>query len=81
VGTGLQVAPPSGEWQSVKARNTWRAMPEEHKNELRGYVRHAALIAAAVQRLLPYESAGNVIATLSTEVSAHVNQELLRFRP
>jgi hypothetical protein len=79
-GTGLQIAPPPDERESVKASSTWQAMTEEHKNDLRSYVRQAALIAAAVQHLLPHDSAHNIIATLSTEVSAHVNHELLRFR-
>jgi hypothetical protein len=54
-------------------------MTEEHRTALGNKVRQAALIAIAIQQLLPDDSARRVVATLSTQVSAHVNTELLRF--
>ena len=80
-GTDLQLTPLPDERRARKAIGAWHGMTEEQKNVLRSYVRRAALIAAAVQQLLSDDSARKVIATLSTEVSAYLNNELLRFTP
>jgi len=78
-GTDLRLAPPRDERRSRDARGAWHGMTEEHRTALGNKVRQAALIAIAIQQLLPDDSARRVVATLSTQVSAHVNTELLRF--
>jgi hypothetical protein len=77
VGTDLHVAPPSGARGASKARRAWQHIGEDQKNELRNYVRQAALIAAAIKQLLSDDAAQKFIAALSAEVTTHVNNKLL----
>ena len=60
------------------ARRAWDDLSEDQKNELRNYVRLAAIIAAAIKQLLSNEAAHKLIAALSDEVTSHVNNKLLR---
>jgi len=80
VGTGLRIAPPLEPRRTSNALRGWQRVGEEEKNEIRNYVRHAALIATAIKQLLSTDAAEKVIATLSAEVSASVNDRLLHRR-
>jgi hypothetical protein len=80
-GTELHLTPPSNRRQASRATNAWRGMNDDRRNVLRNYVRNAAFIATAAKQLLSNDAAGKVLATLSVEVSAHVNTELLRLAP
>jgi DNA-binding transcriptional regulator YdaS (Cro superfamily) len=76
-GTDLHLAPPSGARRANRARRAWHRVSEDQKNELRNYVRQAALIAVAIKQLLSDDAAQRFIAALSAEVTAHVNNKLL----
>jgi hypothetical protein len=80
-GTELKLMPPSNKRQASTATNAWQGMNDDRRNVLRNYVRSAAFIATAAKQLLSNDAAGKLIATLSAEVSAHVNTELLRLAP
>jgi hypothetical protein len=76
-GTDLNVAAPPGARRASKAHRAWQRIGDDQKNEVRNYVRQAALIATAIKQLLSNDAAEKVIATLSVEVTAHVNNKLL----
>jgi hypothetical protein len=64
--------------RASKASRVWQRISADQKNELRNYIRQAALIATAIKQLLSNDAAAQkMIAALSAEVTAHVNKELL----
>ena len=80
-GSGLRLTPPANPTEAVRVEQAWQGMAETRKDEIRNYVRRAALAAAAIDELLTRNSARKVIATLNAEVSSVLNANILRSAP
>src|SRR5438132_13393095 len=77
VGTDLHVAPPLAVRKANRVRLAWQRADEDQKNDLRNYVRQAALIATAIKQLISNDVAQKLIAALSAEVTTHINKKLI----
>ena len=78
VGISLHLTPPANPTDTVRIEQAWHDMAEKRKDEIRNYVRRAALAAAAIDQLLTRDSARRVIATLNAEVNSLLNANILR---
>jgi transcriptional regulator with XRE-family HTH domain len=60
-----------------KVDRAWQQLSEERREEIRNFVRRIALVAVAIEQLLPEKSARAVHDQLSTEVSTVVIDRIL----
>jgi transcriptional regulator with XRE-family HTH domain len=60
-----------------KADRAWQELSEERKEEIREFVRRIAVVAVAIQALLPAKAAKAVTDELSTELSTVVVDRIL----
>src|SRR5262245_42471504 len=75
-GPRLRLAAPS-RTASRRADRAWHALSEEDRDEIRTFVRRIALVAVAIEALLPARSARGVTDELSAELSAVVVERIL----
>ncbi len=61
-----------------KVDRAWSNMPTEQKDEIKDYLRRAALVAIAVERLLPPQAAKPVIDALSAQVTLAIIAKILK---
>lgn len=73
--TGLRLA--ADRKQRTRLDRAWRALAEEHKEDIRTLVRRAVALAAAVEHLLPEASARAVNGEISAELSATIAARIL----
>jgi transcriptional regulator with XRE-family HTH domain len=78
-GTTIRVPRPSVA-SARKADRAWRELPEERREEVREFVRRIAVVAVAIEALLPAKAAKAVTDELATELSTVVVDRILAAR-
>ncbi len=66
-----------GRIRGPKVDRAWKGIPEEQREEVRNYLRRAAVVAIAIEQLLPRRSADSVLDKLSKEVTSFVTAKIL----
>ncbi len=61
----------------AKVERAWRRSSDERKEEIRNYLRRAALIAIAVEQLLPHQSAKALIDAFSVQITQAVTAKIV----
>jgi len=61
----------------LKIDRVWRELPEDEKENIRDYLRRAALIALAVEQLLPQQSAKVLIDAFGVQITLAVTAKIL----
>lgn len=80
-GIGLRLTPPTNRTDAVRVEEGWHRMAEEQRDEIRNYVRRAALAAATIDQLLTRGPARKVIGALNKEISSSLNAKILGSAP
>jgi len=75
-GTSLRLVPASTASRR-RVERAWQALPDERKAEIRALVRQAALVAVAVEGLLPGRAARPVIDQLGAALTALVVERVV----
>jgi transcriptional regulator with XRE-family HTH domain len=70
-GTSLRLVPPSSASRR-RAERAWQGLPDDRKDEIRALVRQTALVAGAIEGLLPARAARPVIDELGEALTALV---------
>jgi hypothetical protein len=76
VGTALRL-PQASVSSGRKLDRAWQELSEDRREEIRNFVRRIALVAVAIEELLPAKSARAVNAELSTEMSTVLIERIL----
>ncbi len=76
-GTPLKLQRPRRGASSAKAERAWQDLPDDRREEVRNYLRRAALIAIAVEQLLPRRSARVMIEALGAHVTSAVTTKIV----
>lgn len=79
-GTGLRLTRGSGA-SSRKADRAWRDLGDDERGAIRDFVRRAALVALAIEALLPPKAARAVTAELDAALWSAVVERILDTRP
>ena len=76
-GTPLKLHRPRRGVSGAKVERAWRELSEDRKEEIRNYLRRAALVAIAVEQLLSNRSAKVVIEALSAHITEAVTAKVV----
>jgi hypothetical protein len=78
-GTAIRLPRPSVS-SARKADRAWRELSEERREEIREFVRRIAVVAVAIEALLPAKAAKTVTDELGAELSTVVVDRILAAR-